>query len=329
MKIKILSIQKYLPGLPINSLTLDEKAGLKRGWIKKNTGVEFRYRAGNEDSVSGIGAGALMKALEHAGLQAGELDLLIFAGGSYDYPIPHNSCILKSKITSDLSTFPCFDVDSTCLSFLNALDLAHVYLQSKRYKRIAIVSAEITSRSITPTDPKTFGLFGDAAVAIIVESSAVEGYEPGYTSFLNFPSGALLAFIPFGGVVNPPGGRPESENDYFFQMDGRRLIRQTLNYLDGFIKNIEINCSRAVNSFDFIISHQTGKFGNEYFNKHFNLVPSTVVTTLHEFGNCVSCSIPLGLEKIVNDNSINIDNKNVLLIGSAAGISLGCIELVF
>jgi 3-oxoacyl-[acyl-carrier-protein] synthase-3 len=329
MKMKILSIQKYLPGNLIESAELDKHAGLIEGWIKKNTGVEFRYHVNDDDSVSGIGAVALIRALDAAGLQPKDLDLLIFAGGSYDYPIPHNSCILKSKITDDSSSFPCLDVDSTCLSFLNGLDIAHMYLQSNRYKRIALVSAEIASRAITPEDPKVYGLFGDAAVALIIESNEENGYTPGYSNFANFPSGALLAYIPIGGLVNIPSSKPCKKSDYFFNMDGKKLIRLTVGYLDDFVEHVEIDCSRSINSFDYIISHQTSRFGNEYFANRFNLSNSNVVTTLQQFGNCISCSIPLGLEKVINNSEIILKDKSILLLGTAAGLSFGCIQLNF
>ncbi len=200
MKIDILSIEKYLPQNRIASETLDAIVKGSKGRIEKNTGVQFRYHVSGNEFVSDIGAKALNKALEKANLKAKDIDLLIFAGASFDYPVPHNSVIIKSKITDDTATFACLDIDSTCLSFLNALDVANLYIQAGRYNRIAIVCAEIASKALTPFDEKVFGLFGDAAVAMILEPSNSISYTCTYADFVNYASGALFAHVPIGGV---------------------------------------------------------------------------------------------------------------------------------
>ena len=149
MKINILSIEKHLSENKISSETLDILANGTKGRIEKNTGVKFRHRFSESATVAEIGSIVLKKALAKANLHPSDIDLLIFAGASYDYPVPHNSVIIKSKITDDSVNFACMDIDTTCLSFLNALDVAHLYLQAGRYKRIAIVSVEISSKGIS------------------------------------------------------------------------------------------------------------------------------------------------------------------------------------
>ncbi|MGL5889074.1 MAG: 3-oxoacyl-ACP synthase III family protein, partial [Bacteroidia bacterium] len=86
MKIKISAIEKYLPGAKISSETLDGIAGIPAGRIEKNTGVSTRHHAAAEESVCEMGANALKKALRAANLKPGDLDLLIYTGGSFDYP---------------------------------------------------------------------------------------------------------------------------------------------------------------------------------------------------------------------------------------------------
>jgi 3-oxoacyl-[acyl-carrier-protein] synthase-3 len=328
MKIDILSIEKYLPEHRISSVVLDRLAGGVAGRIEKNTGVKFRHHVSGTESVAEMGAHALQKALDKAGLQPEDLDLLIFAGGSFDYPVPHNSVLIKSKITDDTVNFYCFDIDSTCLSFLNALDVAHLYLQSGRYKIIAIVCAEIASKALTPTDEKVFGLFGDAAVATIIGSTKNGGYTPCYVSFKNYPSGALLAYVPVGGAIDRGMHALPADTGYYFRMDGKNLIRLTIKHLDNFVSDLEKNVSIKITSFDHIITHQTSKYGNNYFIDHFKVDPARVVETLSDYGNCIAASIPLGLEKLFNSGAA-LKNKNILLLGSGAGLSLGAVALKF
>lgn len=328
MKINILAIEKYLPKKIVSSEFLDELSNGIKGRIEKNTGVKSRYHISDQESVCEMGVLALQKALKKSNLKPEDIDLLLFSGASFDYPIPHNSVIIKSKITNDDVDFPCFDIDSTCLSFLNALDIAHLYLDANRYKRIAIVCSEVASKALSLRDEKVFGLFGDAAVAIIIEKSEKIGYNIKYTNFNNYPSGAMFAHVPIGGVINRGIKSPITDLGYYFKMEGKKLIRLTIQQLDYFILKMEQNIQQKINDFDYIITHQTSKYGNEYFSKKYNLNSNQVIETLSYYGNCISASIPLGLEKLINSD-LKIRKKSILLLGTGAGLSLGAIVLEF
>ena len=328
MRINIKAIEKYLPKSRISSESLDHILNGRIGRIQKNTGVEFRHHVSGKETVCEMGAIALTEVLNKAMMNPSDIDLLIYAGASFDYPVPHNSVIIKSKICDDNIDFPCIDIDTTCLSFLNALDVAHLYLETKRYQRIAIVCSEIASKALTANDEKVFGLFGDASLAMILESSEKVGYVPIYTDFKNYPSGALYAMLPIGGAVNRGLNSNENDLGYYFKMEGKKLIRLTTKYLDGFVGLMENKLKMKINEFDKIITHQTSKYGNEYMLRKFGLSNTTIIETLSIYGNCVSASIPLGLEQLVSDKT-DLKNKKILLLGTGAGLSLGCIVLDF
>jgi len=328
MRIKILAIEKYLPKKRISSEELDKVVHGTIGRIEKNTGVKFRHHVSEGETVTQMGADALLKALNKASLEPKDIDLLIFSGASFDYPIPHNSVIIKSKITTDEVNFQCFDVDSTCLSFMNALDIAQLYLQAGRYKRIAIVTSEIASIALTPSDEKVFGLFGDAAVAILLESSSTTGYIQSFAHFKNFPSGALQASVDIGGALNRGIGAPIYDKGYYFNMDGKGMIRLIKKHFDGFIAEIKEQTNNRIKDFDAIIIHQTSRYGNEFFMENYHPRIEQMLNTLSIYGNCISASIPLGLELFINNNP-DTSNKKVLILGSGAGLSLGALILEF
>jgi 3-oxoacyl-[acyl-carrier-protein] synthase-3 len=328
MGIKILAIEKYLPKNRISSEELDRVVNGCIGRIEKNSGIKYRHHVSEGETISQMGANALTKALTKASLKPKDIDLMIFSGASFDYPVPHNSAIIKSKITNDEVNFHCFDIDSTCLSFMNALDVAQLYLEAGRYKRIAIVSSEISSKALGPHDEKVFGLFGDAAVAILLESSSTSGYKQTFANFKNFPSGAFHACVPLGGAVNRGMGNPINDLGYFFKMDGSGLIRLVKKHFDGFINEMKEMTNKSIKDFDFIITHQASKFGNEFFLKNYHPRVDQMVDTLSIYGNCISASIPLGLELLIN-NSQDTKNKKILILGSGAGLSLGALILEF
>jgi 3-oxoacyl-[acyl-carrier-protein] synthase III len=326
MKIKIQSIEKYLSGTAVHSEELEIRMGIPLGWIEKNTGVKTRYWANADETVASIAAKALQKALTSAGISADSLDLLIYAGASYDYPIPHNAGRIKKELGTT-AKFPCFDVDSTCLSFLNALDIAHLYFQREGIRTIAIVSAELSSRALNPKDTKTYGLLGDAAVAVILAKNK-EGYEPLAPYFINNSEGADLAWIPTGGSVSRGMAQDTPEESFYFRMDGKRLISLTLRELGPFLEKYEDLSGIAVNKYDYVIPHQTSRFGNEIFAKQYCLEEHQLVNTIAQYGNCISASIPLGLCDLVHQQN-DLSGRQILLIGSAAGLSLGALTLKF
>ncbi|WP_428668228.1 3-oxoacyl-ACP synthase III family protein [Runella sp.] len=326
MKIQIQAIEKYLPGIALESAQLEAQIGISAGWIEKNVGVKTRHWAAADETVASMSATALQKALTAANIPAETLDMMIYAGASYDYPIPHNAGRIKKELGTS-AKFPCFDVDATCLSFLNALDIAHLYFQRDNIRTIAIVSAELASRALNPKDPKTYGLLGDAAAAVILTKSA-EGYEPAAPYFINNSEGADLAWIPTGGSVDRGMSSDTPEESFYFRMEGKRLISLTLQELVPFLENYEQLSGIAVTEYDYIIPHQTSRFGNEIFAKQYHLKEEQLVNTIAQYGNCISASIPLGLCDLIHAQN-DLSGKTLLLIGSAAGLSLGAITLRF
>jgi 3-oxoacyl-[acyl-carrier-protein] synthase III len=332
MKFTIKAIEKHLPGQSILSTTLDEQCDGLQGRIEKNTGVHHRYHAAQSETIASMAVSALEKTLNAAGLQPKDLDLLISCGASYDYPVPHNSVVIKSKLTDDSVNFNCIDVDSTCLSFLSAMDIAHLYLGSGRAKRIALVCSEIASCALTPSNEKVFGLFGDAAVAMIIERSESDdeknSYHVEHTLFENYPSGAMHANVPLGGRVNRGQHAKADDEGYHFNMDGKNLIRLTQKHLDQFVQKMESHTGRKISEYDYHVTHQTSRYGNEYFQRNFNINPLTIIETLHMHGNCIAASIPLGLEKLINQEK-NTKNMSVSILGTGAGLTLGSMSIRF
>jgi 3-oxoacyl-[acyl-carrier-protein] synthase III len=329
MRIHLKSCARVLPGQPILSAQLEAQNGLALGWAEKNTGVLRRHWANLSENVTSLATSALQLALDEAQLNCADLDMLLYAGASFDHPIPHNACLIKQALEKEgAAAFPCFDVDGTCLSFMHALDIAHLYIQHRGFRRIAIVSAELPSRGLNPADAKTYTLFGDAAVAVILEATETGGYEPEPAYFINQSEGAQLAMIPVGGIKQRDLAPDTPEDSLYFQMNGRQLISMTLRHLDDFLAVLAQKTGQALPQYDYIVPHQASKFGNEYFMQRYGLSEERVINTLSDYGNCVSASIPLGIFELYQKGKLQA-GKDVLLIGTAAGLSIGALRLKF
>ena len=329
MRIHLKSCTRILPGQPISSAQLEAQSGLAAGWAEKNTGVLRRHWANPSENVTSLAATALQLALDEAQLNCADLDMLLYAGASFDHPIPHNACLIKQALEQEgTAAFPCFDVDGTCLSFLHAMDIAHLYIQHRGFRRVAIVSAELPSRALNPADAKTYTLFGDAAVAVILEATETGGYEPFPAYFINQSEGAQLAMVPVGGIKNRGLELDPAEGAHYFQMNGRQLISMTLRHLDDFLSVLAQKTGQTLSQYNYIVPHQASRFGNEYFMQRYGLSDEQVINTLSDYGNCVSASIPLGIFELYQQGRLQA-GKDVLLIGTAAGLSIGALRLKF
>lgn len=321
--IKVRAIASYLPGAPVRSAELEQRLGWPTGWIEKNSGVHTRHWVGPQDHVADLAARAVQAVLAEADLTPPAVDLLLVAGGTFDHPIPHTSCLVKEALGWQAHALPCFDIDATCLSFLNGLEVAAAFLESGRYRRILLVSSEIASRSLDPQDRKTYSLFGDAAVAAVLEASTGRATP---TYFVNYAAGARYAIVPAGGNAmrlthahNPP-------ESYLFQMQGRSLIKLTFAHLDAFIAGVEARFGRSLHDYDHIVVHQASRLGVDLFIKRFGLDRTRVHLNLPRYGNCISASIPLSLSDLLHTGAAQA-GQHIILMGTAAGLSMGAVAL--
>ena len=135
-----------------------------------------------------MGARAIESALENSNLELSDIDLIISAGATFDYPLPNQSSITKSELKEGLKyNIPTIDIDTTCLSFLTSFDIASKMMDNDQYKNIIIVSSEIGSNGLDPNNSETLTLFGDAAAAVIlsynesIDSLFIKGAMKTYT----------------------------------------------------------------------------------------------------------------------------------------------------
>lgn len=319
---------KYIPEKQISSTELEKEWNLPEGWIKQRNGVEYRHYANKTETGAYMGARALEQALERAGMRFEELDLLLDASGSFDYPIPHNACLIPAEMGYLNAGIPCWDIDSTCLSFVTALDVASYLLDGKRFKKIAIVSSEISSNCLDPKEPKTASLFGDSAAAAIVclpeagESSAILAAE-----MQTFSEGALFTVMPGGGNVFPPL-QSNDHSDYSFKMDGPKVLKMAMDKLGPFMAKLFEQVDFGLDALDLLVPHQASKVGLDFAQKALNLPVDKMVNVLHKYGNCISASIPVALCEAIEDNRLQRGQK-CMLVGTAAGLSIGAVIFTY
>ena len=139
------------------------------GWVSKATGVGVRHYASGEETSSFMGARAAEAALADAGLQFSDIDCLVCTSGTKEQPLPSTAVFIQQAMGQEDSGVPAFDIDATCLSFLNGLDVISYMVDAGRYRRVLLVATEIASAGLNWSDKESAALFGDGAAAVIID----------------------------------------------------------------------------------------------------------------------------------------------------------------
>lgn len=325
--IKIVAMGTYVPKVVLSS-EIETRFKIPLGWSEKYSGVKQRHQV-QDETVGFMGARAAEEALKNAAMDLSQIDMLISAGGTHDYVIPNQASVIKEQMQDGKKfDFSAIDIDSTCLSFITAMDFAARILDGKQMKNILIVSSEIASKGLDSTNWETITLFGDAAAAVIVtfdeksDSKYYKGLQKTYSE------GTYFTMIEGGGIVNYFKDNPYNEKMYSFQMQGKNLLRLGKYKLPEFIESFFSDQASNINDIDFIIPHSASKMSLNIFQNMYLFKENQMQHTLLNYGNCVAASIPLTLAKSIENGQIN-RGDTLFLIGTSAGFSIGGILLKY
>lgn len=325
--IKIEGSGVYLPKR-VSSDEIEKKLNLKSNFSKKISGVKYRHQVTFE-SNGYMGARAIEKALLNANLSMENIDVIIAASATFDYPLPNKSSVILSEIencnTNHISTF---DIDTTCLSFVSAFEIASKMLDGNQYKRIIIVSSEIASKGLNPEKPETLTLFGDGAAAFILTYDEKCNSRFYKSSLQTYAEGLNYTIIKGGGNKYHFKDYPYNQELHSFEMDGLKLLRLASQKIPQFINSFLTDLQIEMNEIDVIIPHQASKTGLSILKKLYKFRENQLLENIETHGNCIAASIPILMHESITNGKLK-RNDTCLLIGTSAGFSIGALLLKF
>lgn len=325
---RLVSTGIFLPKRKFSSSDTAARLQFSQKKVEELAGVKERYFVTDETAAQ-MGAQALRNAVEFAKVNLNQIDLILSASGTQQHPIPSTSCLIQKELGLQDSGIPCFDINSTCLSFVTALDMASSLLQTGRYKTIAIVSSEIGSKALDWEEKESAALIGDGAAAVIV-SSVLPGREVKIRSakMATFSHGSHLAHIPGGGTAKVPHFDPTTAQDFKFHMDGRKLFRMISQKIQNFTRELLDEGKTRHDEIDWVLPHQASQLAMELLAKKLEFKREQILMTLAQYGNVIAASIPITLHCALTENKIR-DGHKVLVLGTSAGVSIGGLVLEF
>jgi 3-oxoacyl-[acyl-carrier-protein] synthase-3 len=296
--------------------------------VARKTGISTRMIASDTQDQITMGCDAARLAMEMAGLDFKDIDLVISAASVPYQPIPSLSAIYLSGLGVDDGLVETMDINTTCLSFLTALRQAAMHLDTGAAETILIISSEVPSRAIDiDADPYTAAIFSDGAAAFVLTRGA--GIRmPGYL-MRTYPSGREYCHIAAGGTRFPALTHPDAAATHgFFKMRGLPLLSLTKRHMPDFMDRMFETSGLCRQDIDLVIPHQASPHGLAMIGPACGLDQNRVLDLSRTRGNRVAASIPDTLAFALRKGKISSGSR-ILLSGTSAGVSLGAMILEF
>lgn len=310
----------YLPHRMESAEAFDLEWGLRSGTTARANGVERRHCAGAGETASMMAAAAVRMTVD--GLPAGLdwIDRLVVASIMPEQPIPTTAALTAARLSFGRPV-AAYDINASCLGFLQALEAGATAIAAGLSHGSAIAAVDLASLGVERTDRHTAPLFGDgAAAAILVPSDGASTILA--IALETHPMGAELCEIRAGGSRFNPVRPPPSPRDYLFRMDGAALARLAMEHLPGFITRVLDQAGVRMADIACVIPHQASRLGLKFLRNWLEPDGPPMIDILATHGNQVSASLPTALHAAVTTGALRRGQLG-LMVGTAAGFGMG------
>ncbi|MFC5498775.1 beta-ketoacyl-ACP synthase III [Caenimonas terrae] len=287
-------------------------------WIVERTGIRARHFAADGVTSSDLGVEAAKRALESAGVAAGDIDLIIVATSTPDMVFPSAACILQHKL--GVAGCPAFDVQAVCSGFVYALTIADSMIKTGAASKALVIGAEVFSRILDFSDRTTCVLFGDGAGAVVLEASDT----PGILASDLHADGKHVGILCVPGTVC--GGKVIG--DPLLKMDGQAVFKLAVGVLEDAARATLEKAGRTAADIDWLIPHQANLRIMQGTARKLKLPAEKLVVTVDEHGNTSAASIPLALDHAVRSGKVR-RGDTLMLEGVGGGFTWGAVLLDF
>jgi 3-oxoacyl-[acyl-carrier-protein] synthase-3 len=311
----VVGVGSALPKRKVTNEELAQRVDTSDQWIVERTGIRSRYVAENGETTASLATDAARRALEHAGVDAAEIGLIVLATATPDQTFPSSA----TKVQAALGINDCvaFDVHAVCTGFLYALTVADSMLRSGTAKKALVIGAETFSRLLDWEDRTTCVLFGDGAGALVLSA---EETEKGILATKLHADGRHndLLFVDGGPSTTGTVGK--------LRMKGREVFRHAVVNLADVLTEVLADAGLTAADVDWVVPHQANARILDATAKKLGLPPEKVVVTVDEHANTSAASVPLAFDRAVRDGRIQ-HGDIVVLEAMGGGFTWGAAAL--
>ncbi len=297
-----LGVGSALPARRVDNAELAAQVDTSDEWIVERTGIRSRYIAGEGETTATLAAEASRKALEHAGLEASDIDLIILATATPDQTFPSSATKVQHML--GIKDGIAFDVHAVCTGFLYALTTADALLRGGNAKTALVIGAETFSRILDWEDRTTCVLFGDGAGAVVLRAEETE--DRGILAT------RLHADGQFGDMLYVDGGPSTTGTVGKLRMKGREVFRHAVVNLASVLGEVLEAAGKTPADVDWVVPHQANARIIDATARKLGLSPDKIVVTVDRHANTSAASVPLALDVAVKDGRIKPGDLVVL-----------------
>jgi 3-oxoacyl-[acyl-carrier-protein] synthase-3 len=290
-------------------------------WITTRTGIKQRRKAGPGEYTSQFAVRAGRQAIERAGLEPGDIDLLLCATVSPDQILPSTGCIIQAELGANNAA--AMDIVAACSGFLYGLTIADTMLRTGQSKYALVIGAEVLTQYVDYSDRGTCILFGDGAGAAVL--GPTDG-DRGILASRIKSDGRYLEqlYSPGGGTRRPATAETLAAGDHFFKMKGNELFKVAVRSMADISREVLQEAGHSAADVKLFIPHQANQRITDAVASKLNVGSERVYSGIWQHGNTSSASIPIGLDECVEEGRIN-DGDLVLMASFGGGVTWGAV----
>lgn len=283
-------------------------------WIVERTGIRQRHLAERGVTTSQLATEAARRAMDDAGVQADEIDMIIVATSTPDYVFPSTACLVQANLGAKGGA--AFDVQAVCSGFVYAMTTADNFIRAGRARCALVIGAEVFSRILDWNDRGTCVLFGDGAGAVVLKAAD----EPGILAAHLHADGSQTKTLCAAGNV----AYGDVTGDPFLRMDGQAVFKQAVTVLDRSARDVCAEAGVEVDDIDWLIPHQANVRILNFLARKLRVPTERVVITMDQHANTSAASVPLALDVARRDGRVK-PGQLVLMQGVGGGFTWGSV----
>ncbi|UOE56770.1 beta-ketoacyl-ACP synthase III [Cytobacillus oceanisediminis] len=306
MNAGIIGIGRYLPEKVVTNADLEKIVDTSDEWIRTRTGIEERRIADDSIDTSDMAYESALKALENAGIEAEDLDLILVATVTPDHPFPSVACMLQERLNAKKAA--AMDISAACAGFMYGIITGKQFIETGTYKHVLVVGVEKLSKITDWNDRNTAVLFGDGAGAAVI------GPVSDGRGILSFELGA-----------DGTGAKHLYQDEYII-MNGREVFKFAVRQMGESCINVLDKAGLSKEDVDFLIPHQANIRIMEASRQRLELPVEKMSKTVDKYGNTSAASIPIALVEELEAGKIK-DDDLLVMVGFGGGLTWGAIAM--
>lgn len=320
---RIIGLGSFLPEKIMSNADFEQIVETSDEWIVTRTGIRQRRVASEEEFPSTMGAEAAKAALKNAQLTPNDIDLIVVATMSGDYPSPSTAALIQNILQAKNAA--AMDIQAACTGFVYGLATAKAYVESGMAKNVLVIAAEKMMPLLDYTDRTTCVLFGDGAAAAVVSNKGA-GLSIGTFTMGTDGSMADLVIIKGGGTRHPITPETLDEKLQYFRMNGKEVYKFAIRKAASMAQECLSRAGLSFEQLSWVVPHQANQRMMDAIAKEIGIPESKVYSVVEKYGNTSAAGIGIALQELMEKRQLSV-GENVLLNAFGGGMTWAAVLL--